>query len=313
MSTKNLARTVIEGGRHKHNKWDRHNSHAENRAAVRNYIKEVTLDPENFDEYDVEPVNHVGKSFDDKLGPIYRWLRAQIGRPWDDVRAEISQTFDIRTTAGRHIVFDHLYNSVHVGPEPQQYYYRLLDDPDTTSYSRNDFYVDNSGILQEKRYINRRFNRGVVVPPFDTKKIANWLSGRIVGKVGNKYFWFIPVTGDKKHGGTDYTWKIEWRTDYPYGYSYETRPVFSYLTYDIIYKTDSLGLQILEDGRPIILKREPKWRKTSTPSLRQGRKLNTKDMDFWNTLPEYYRTKVLECSPNYPNPPKYDYWGHRIS
>ena len=122
MSTKNLARTIIEGGRTRSNKWDRRNSHAEQRATVRNYMSEVTLDPDNYDEYDVEPTQHVRKDFDDKLGPIYRWLDRQCGRPWDEVRADIAIEFDTRTTAGRHIVYDHMLNQVQTGPEPLRYW-----------------------------------------------------------------------------------------------------------------------------------------------------------------------------------------------
>lgn len=314
MSTKNLSRTIIEGGRHNYNKWDRHHSHAEERARLKNYLGEVMEDLENYYEHDIEPIRHVGKGFDDKLAPIYRWLRAQVGQPWDDVRSKLFETFDTRTTAGRHIVFDHLLQSVQVDKEEHRRYYYGPDDH-TASYSDNDYYVDENGILQKKRYINRRFMRDKP-PPFDTKRIANWLSGRIVGKVGNKYFWFIPVGKAKKHKGMSYThtWKTEWGTRHSYSYQYETGPVFLYLDYDIIYKTDVAGVLVLDEyGKRIELDRIPKWVKHSTPDLRQGRKLNTKEINFWSTLPEYYRTKVLECSPNYPNPPKYDYWGRRIS
>ena len=136
MSTKNLARTIIEGGRHTGNKWDRRNSHAEERAALKNYMSEVTLDPSNYDEYDVEPIEPIYKSFDDKLSPIYRWLHRQVGRLWDEVRSDISKTFDTRTTAGRHIVYDHLLNSVEVTPD--LHYGRYYSGPEdyTTSYSK---------------------------------------------------------------------------------------------------------------------------------------------------------------------------------
>jgi len=46
----------------------------------------------------------VGRSFADELGPLYRWLETQVGRPWTNVYGEIRRTFDFRTTAGRHIV-----------------------------------------------------------------------------------------------------------------------------------------------------------------------------------------------------------------
>jgi hypothetical protein len=210
MSTKNLARTIIEGGRHRGNKWDRRNSHAEERARVRNYIKEVELDRENYEEYDPEPIQHVYKGFDDKLGPIYRWLRRQVGRPWDEVRADVAKEFDTRTTAGRHIVHDHMLRSVQTSPEAHHRYSYRPEDP-TTSYSDHDYYVDHEGILRKKRYLGRRHYRDQV-PYWNTNQLANWLNGRIVGKVGNKFFWFFPVGKAKKnrYGGHAHIWKTTW-------------------------------------------------------------------------------------------------------
>lgn len=304
MSTKNLARSIIEGGRVGRNKWERHNSHAEQRAQVRNYLKEVTLDPENYEEYDVEPTQHVRKEFDDKLGPIYRWLHRQVGRPWDEVRADVANEFDTRTTAGRHIVYDHMLNSVQVGPEPQYRYSSTPEDP-TTSYSKNAFYVDDEGILCKKRYLGRRRYHGDA-PRFDTKQIANWLSGRIVGRVGDKFFWFVPVGKGKKHRGVNHEWRTVWGGRHRYYYDHGLH--FEYLSEKIIYKKDSLGRPVIEDGKQIEVGREPVWQTGYKPHLRQDRKLNDKEMEFWNSLPAFYQTKILEQSPNYPNPPKQDYY-----
>lgn len=299
MSTKNLARTIIEGGRHRGNKWDRRNSHAEERARVRNYIKEVELDLENYEEYDPEPIQHVYKGFDDKLGPIYRWLNRQVGRPWDEVRADVAKQFDTRTTAGRHIVYDHMLQSVQTGPEAGYKYYSVPGD-ETASYSDHDYYVDAEGILRKKRYLGRRRYRDPV-PEWNTKQLANWLNGRIVGQVGNKFFWFAPVGKAKKHRGMGYAhiWKTVWGfRDY---WSYTHGPVFQYLSYEIIYKLDGNGQRVLDDkGAPIELDRLPKWVNASTPPLRQDRKLNEKEMAYWNSLPDYYKTKILEKSPTYP-------------
>ncbi len=306
MSRKNLSRTVIEGGRYRGNKWDRRNSHAEERARVKNYIQEVTLDPENYEEYDVEPIEHVYKGFRDKLGPMYRWLQSQVGRPWNDVRSDVFKSFDIRTTAGRHIVFDHLLSSVTVGEEPQYRWRSEPDDP-TTSYSDHDYYVDDEGILRKKRYLGRRRYRDPV-PAFDTNRIANWLSGRVVGKVGDKLFWFIPVGKSKKHRGfygAGYTWRTVWgypKDYYYYGSHYGLH--WEYLYEEAVYKRDSVGNLVYEDGKLIEVERKKTWRSGSKPYFRQDRKLNDKELEFWNSMPEYHRTKILEQSPNYPTPPK---------
>lgn len=47
------------------------------------------------------------KEFSDVLGPLRRYLRKQVGRPWDKVWSEISQTLDDRSLTGQHI-FDHI-------------------------------------------------------------------------------------------------------------------------------------------------------------------------------------------------------------
>jgi hypothetical protein len=115
MSTKNLARTVIEGGRARYNRFERRHSNAVERTHVHEMERALCRATEP--ECAVfEPRKVVYRGFDDKLGPAMRWLRSQVGRPWDKVRGELFARFDTRTTAGRHILFDHLL--AEVGPEP---------------------------------------------------------------------------------------------------------------------------------------------------------------------------------------------------
>jgi hypothetical protein len=47
------------------------------------------------------------KDFSDVLGPLRRYLRKQVGRPWDKIWCEITQTLDSRSLTGQHI-FDHI-------------------------------------------------------------------------------------------------------------------------------------------------------------------------------------------------------------
>jgi hypothetical protein len=298
MATKNLARTAIEGGRTGRNKWERRNSHNTERTSAREYCTKVKYDLDAADELFIQEKDPVWKDFADKLGPMYRWLERQVGKPWDEVRSEVTKAFDTRTTAGRHIVYDHLLRSVEITPDVYRYrYYRNTGD-DTTSYSKHDFYVNDDGILCVRKYIPRRQK----LPTFDTRQIANWLSGRIVGKVGDKLFWFVPADKGKKRGGYNHQWKCDW--SYRSYYSNGLR--FLYLTYKPIYKTDSLGYILLDDaGNKIVKDYEESWVAANPYAFRQDRKLNEKEAAFWKTIPEYYQNKVLELSPTY-NGPKPD-------
>jgi hypothetical protein len=51
------------------------------------------------------------KEFSDLLGPLRRYLRKQVGRPWEKVWSEITSTLDSRSLTGSHI-FDHIRSDV---------------------------------------------------------------------------------------------------------------------------------------------------------------------------------------------------------
>lgn len=52
------------------------------------------------------PARHRTKYFNDLLSPLKRWLRSQVGRPWDKVWSELCSGMDTRTVTGRHLM-DH--------------------------------------------------------------------------------------------------------------------------------------------------------------------------------------------------------------
>lgn len=51
--------------------------------------------------------NYDYKEFTDKLGPLRKYLRKQVGRRWDSVFSELSQHLDTRSITGQHI-FSHV-------------------------------------------------------------------------------------------------------------------------------------------------------------------------------------------------------------
>jgi hypothetical protein len=176
MATKYLARTIIEGGRN--NKDDRDRSHGEERARMRDFIAKASAYPDGFDALCIEPRDKVYKEFADKLGAPRRWLRAQVGRPWNKVRSEIFARFDPRNLAGQHIIFDHLLREVRVHETYEHW------------TGRYDLYVDHHGILRVPKPQKR------ALPRWCLERIScddlAWLAGRRVGGEGTSLFWLIP-------------------------------------------------------------------------------------------------------------------------
>jgi hypothetical protein len=102
-----MSKVVIERPRHGH--WM---PSAKTKLRIKQY------DPEN--EYDDQPKRVTAsklkhsfgrKYFSDLLGPLRRYLRSNVGRPWDKVYSEMKQHLDDRKTTGRHI-FEHVEREV---------------------------------------------------------------------------------------------------------------------------------------------------------------------------------------------------------
>lgn len=178
MTTKNLSKTVIEGGRCGHYKAEVSARASEERAANRHFLRSIQDDPESWDDR-VPPLRRpVQPCFDDKLGPIYSFLDSRVGRSWNKVRSELFQKFDARTTPGRHVLFDHLLKSVCEDPAaPENAPHRR--------YAR--YFVDAQGRLCKEK---PRFNRYRSGPAFNLSSLGAWLAGRKVGRAGASFFWF---------------------------------------------------------------------------------------------------------------------------
>jgi hypothetical protein len=177
MSTKNLARTVIEGGRRPHNRWERRQSHGEERARTHALTQQLHA---GFDaDLAIFPARRqVWRRFDDKLGPARRWLRSQAGRPWNKVRSELFARFDVRTTAGRHIVFCHLLQEVL--------------PPAFNPYRRRELWISSHGILRYEPIPRaRRGNERWGYLPEPESVLREWLAGRRVIEQGARLYWLV--------------------------------------------------------------------------------------------------------------------------
>jgi hypothetical protein len=187
MATKNLARTVIEGGRITYYKMDVHRESRTERVKTRASLRAAMKDVESHDEKPTPKRRPVRPEFGDKVRPLYRYLDSRVGKNWDKTYAEIRRRFDTRTTPGRHVVENHLLSGILLpGQEPK------------AKYDYHHYFVDKVGILrkfEDKRRVKR-------TPPMPAHKLTKLLpkllafvGGKRISKVGGRYEWRTPVSG----------------------------------------------------------------------------------------------------------------------
>lgn len=180
---KSLARTVIEGGQRR---WRQDEARAANRAerrGVTTFCWRAVFDSE-LGEHAVAPGRRgVYPSFNDKLQPLRRWLLAHVGRPWAEVYAEARARWDVRTTAGRHLIEDHLKTSIVAHPDPavwlHTYRHFCLDEDGRlglTERGRQALF----GPLRRRVWSIRR------------EAAFAWAGGRFVIDYGTVQFWTQP-------------------------------------------------------------------------------------------------------------------------
>lgn len=294
MATKRLDRTAIEGGRINSSKYDRRKSHRYQRAEERKYLQAVKLDPGSYDEIPEPELMHVYKEFSDKLGPMYRWIDAQVGRPWDEVRSEVFQKFDTSTTAGRHITFDHLLRSVVETNSGWDKWGHNFWDPNSNSrisyWRRSEYYVNEQGILcrttKEKSLYKYYYPNDE-----EQKVIAEWLAGRMIGEVNGKLYWFAPQEGAWN------TLFMDGENNYKYTYSR-----FKILKYCLWNYGEVKISYWSEVGKYWTTNKVHKWDwiPIENPfSFRQRGALNDEELKFYNDIPYRVKLQILEYTKGY--------------
>lgn len=112
------------------------------------------------------------KNFTDRLEPFERWLRKQVGRPWDKVYAEFCEVTDARTIRSWHLK-THLDSLVDLGQE-------------RSIYRRFGLYVDEKGVL---RYESpRSWKRAQLPPPKNIKRVLSEMRDVVIWTRGLKDF-----------------------------------------------------------------------------------------------------------------------------
>jgi len=141
---------------------------------TREFLSKVRARDDSYDRLAAPRRRKVYKGFADKLGAPRRWLARQVGRPWDNVHAEIFTRFDPRTLAGRHIIFDHLLQEVRIHPVDPRWF-----------RGRPELYVDRQGILRQRAAVKRSPWRSHQLP----ESVREWANGRRVAAEGQALFW----------------------------------------------------------------------------------------------------------------------------
>lgn len=182
MSTKDISKTPIEGGRTYHSKIKRRESSQHERRQVHTSICASHMDPDFFDNKFLPERKKVSKNFFDKLNPVERWMDKRIGKPWNKTYCLLKTKFDSRTTAGHHIVYDHIIQDVWIS---------LDHSNKIVKYYR--YYVDSYGVLRKTP--SRCKENDDLINRLDAEKrrVEKWLDKRMIGKIGNILFWYCPT------------------------------------------------------------------------------------------------------------------------
>jgi hypothetical protein len=185
MTTKNLSRTVIEGGRTGYYKAEVAARTSEERQALRAFLHSARFDPDAALETPAPVRRPAMVDFADKLGPMYRFLDARVGYAWDAVRSEIFTKFDPRSAPGRHVIFDHLLRSVCEDAGAPE-------DAPERRYAH--YFVDAQGALRKNKY-DPWFGT-YRHAPCDLRPAAAMLGSRAIGRRGSRLFWFDASRGE---------------------------------------------------------------------------------------------------------------------
>lgn len=188
MSKKNLSGTAIEGGRTFRSKDLRRESSQTERSNVNAMIAGQHGYAESFDDLNFPKRKKVYKDFEDKLNPVERWLDSRVGKSWNKTYSLLREKFDSRTTAGRHIINDHILRDIWPFPN----YSDIL-----AGYRR--YYVDDRGILRKAPSLRKEIEEAYNKLKEERTRTEEWLEHRMIGKIGNVLYWYNPTVRSYSH------------------------------------------------------------------------------------------------------------------
>ena len=285
MSTKNLARTVIEGGRTSGYKVDTRERKRAERASSREYLHLVTHDSENAESVPAPKRLRVRKEFADKLSPLWGFLDSRVGQNWSKVRSEMFQRFDTRSTPGRHVLFDHALKEINDTGDP-------VNDNIYFRYRR--YVIDSQGRLQKSKHRTSYKSYYEKFETVDWKVVAKWLGVRGIRRCGNRFAWVEPIN-PPSHVIAHFDQGVGWRASY-------THAALMYVA------IDRSGSIILDDvpvdafrhdyryGHTVTTRfvRYEKRMRTVYLQWKYGKILNTEDERYFCNLPKRAQKTILK-------------------
>lgn len=264
-----MSRSYRHGGHTSLYKFDRKYTIRKVRRASRDFCNKVKIDLEFDREFGLE--RQPDSNFDCGRGwnPLRRWIDSHVDEKWDNVYSKISTK--IKNVLGKdEFVKEFIRSIVDLNPS----------ESDKVTTFKHEFYVDDSGFLKKKNHIDMYKYNGRV----NTKKITEFLNGRIIGTYNGKYYWFVPT----KQG----EYKCSWYNSYDEIYNYPWNNRFlRYLKKDYVLSDDGFNKKWKWDWVDIAGYGE-------TVNTRKLKPLSDSEIDWFESLPNYYKNEILKWSPS---------------
>lgn len=160
--------------------------------------------------------NHGDKEFTDLIGPLYKYLLKQVGRPWNKVFSEISKQLPANTMQGIHIrghVMDFVETDVLYLPgdkTPRVNGGSYHGEPLESYRNDPDFFVNHAGILCQQKKRNRNKPKEITRLTVDDKcyflvdevwhevtlRLKQWNDVILCGLDGKSGRWYDKVFDD---------------------------------------------------------------------------------------------------------------------
>ncbi len=279
MSTKNIARSIIEGGRTRGYKDTRDEQKRSERHNFKQFLNQVKIDSEIYDDgkdpVHEEPLDtyQFDEKFADKISPLKRWVEKKNGKGWNNTFSEIKEKFNTDTTPGRHIVEDHLLNEFQFDWHDHKFGYR-----------KDDLIINENGIIKKAK--SDKIIRLNYYYKIDYEKTERWLGYKKIKLINEQPFWF--VDSDKVGAKAKFNF-------YNNKFYYFTEDQLSEIKKNRYY---SFPISILSNdyNKQIFLVR---------PYFVKSRSLNKEEMKFWNNLSNGTREKIIADNKVYGFPDYY--------